>query len=118
MPRVIHFEIHADDPERAAEFYRAVFGWQINKWDGPVPYWLATTGPDSEPGINGAIKHRAENQATVNTICVDDIEAFMTSVAEHGGTVITPVMPIPGIGKHGYCRDTEGNVFGVLQPEM
>ena len=54
MPRVVHFEIHADDPQRAANFYQNVFGWQINKWEGPEDYWLVTTGADNEPGINGA----------------------------------------------------------------
>jgi catechol 2,3-dioxygenase-like lactoylglutathione lyase family enzyme len=51
MGRGIHFELNADDPERAAQFYRRVFGWTIDKWDGPEDYWLVTTGPESEPGI-------------------------------------------------------------------
>ena len=55
MPRVTHFEIPADDPERAADFYRKVFGWEIKKWDGPVDYWLVTTGSADEPGIDGGI---------------------------------------------------------------
>jgi len=44
MPRVVHFEIHADDPQRAANFYQGVFGWDIKKWEGPEDYWLVTTG--------------------------------------------------------------------------
>ena len=36
MARVVHFEIHADDPERAAKFYEAAFGWSVSKWDGPM----------------------------------------------------------------------------------
>jgi len=54
MTRVVHFEIHADDPERAAAFYRSVFGWEIRKWDGPFDYWLVMTGPREEMGIDGA----------------------------------------------------------------
>ena len=50
MPRVVHFEVSADDPERAASFYRDVFGWNFHKWDGPEPYWLVTTGPDGTTG--------------------------------------------------------------------
>jgi len=53
MPRPTHFEIPSDNPERAISFYEAVFGWKFQKWEGPMPYWLITTGPDSEPGING-----------------------------------------------------------------
>ena len=52
MARPVHFEIHADDPERAVEFYSAVLGWTFTKWEGPADYWLVTTGPDNEPGIN------------------------------------------------------------------
>jgi hypothetical protein len=44
MPRVVHFELPVDEPERAAHFYRSVFGWQINKWEGPEDYWLIKTG--------------------------------------------------------------------------
>ena len=55
MGRVIHFEIPADDPARATAFYRAVFGWQVSKWAGPIEYWLLTTGEEGTPGINGAV---------------------------------------------------------------
>ncbi|MBL7032542.1 MAG: hypothetical protein ISR91_00195 [Candidatus Delongbacteria bacterium] len=72
MPRVVHFEINADDPERAAGFYRGVFDWDINKWDGPVDYWMAATGPKEEPGIDGGIMQREHPGATIiNTIGVD-----------------------------------------------
>ena len=54
MSRVIHFEISADDPDRAVIFYGNVFSWKIEKWD-PFEYWTVTTGKDDEPGINGAV---------------------------------------------------------------
>ncbi len=57
MPRVVHFEIYADNPERAIRFYETVFGWQVHKWEGPMDYWLICTGKDEE-GINGAIMQR------------------------------------------------------------
>ena len=71
MPSVIHFEIFADEPERAVKFYTEVFGWQIQSRGGPVDYRLATTGPDTEPGINSAIAAAAKErglQATLGTI--------------------------------------------------
>ncbi len=55
MPRVIWFEIPAYNRERAAKFYEDVFGWKVEKWEGPFDYWLVTTGEEGEPGINGAI---------------------------------------------------------------
>ena len=55
MPRVVHFEICADEPDRAVEFYQSVFDWEIRRWDGPLEYWLIITGEDGEPGINGGV---------------------------------------------------------------
>ncbi len=53
MPRVVHFEIPADKPERAVKFYESVFGWKISQWGGPMAYWLVSAGPKDEPGIDG-----------------------------------------------------------------
>ncbi|MGA2884024.1 MAG: VOC family protein [Halobacteriota archaeon] len=60
MPRgrMMWFELPADDPKRAIAFYEKVFGWTIVKWEGPFDYWQIITGPDDEPGINGAILSR------------------------------------------------------------
>jgi uncharacterized protein len=116
MPRVIHFEIGADDPERVVQFYRMVFGWEVNKWGGSEDYWLVTTGPDSEPGIDGAIMRRASPvTATVNTIGVDSVDEFQALIVKHGGRVLTPKQEIPGVGYFSYCQDTEGNAFGIMQ---
>lgn len=118
MPRVIHFEIGADDPTRASKFYSKVFGWKIENWAGPQDYWLATTGPDTEPGINGAIMKRPDPKATViNTIGVPSVDDFATKVTKNGGKVLTPKMPIPGVGYFAYCLDTEGNQFGIMQDD-
>ena len=48
----------SDDPERAAAFYRSVFGREIMKWDGPFDYWLVRTGSREEMGIDGGILRR------------------------------------------------------------
>ncbi len=96
MARVVHFEIHAENPERAAAFYRKVFDWQIIKWNGPADYWLITTGLDSEPGINGAIVQRQgpiNGDAVIAYVCtidVADIDAAITNVRAQGGTEALP----------------------------
>ncbi len=116
MGRVIHFEFSADNPERAVKFYSRVFDWKIEKWAGPTEYWLITTGPDSQPGINGAIMRRGDPKATtVNTIDVPTVDGFAAKVTKNGGKVLQPKMPIPGIGYFAYCQDTEGNTFGIMQ---
>ena len=119
MSRVVHFEIPVDDPERATKFYTKVFGWKIKKWEGPMDYWLVTTGDKSAPGIDGAIMQRSEMASTVvNSIDVPSVDDFIKKVTKNGGKVVTPKTPIPGVGYFAYCKDTEGNMFGILQPDM
>jgi predicted enzyme related to lactoylglutathione lyase len=118
MNRVIHFELGADDPDRAASFYRTTFGWEATKWGGPEEYWLIKTGPDGQPGINGGImRHKDAMPRTVNTIQVSSIEEFADRVARNGGQIVVPKMAIPGVGYQAYCLDTEGNIFGIHTPD-
>jgi predicted enzyme related to lactoylglutathione lyase len=118
MGRVSHFEITADDPERAAAFYRKAFGWEITDWGGPFKYLLATTGPKDEVGIDGAIMERSDHkQAVINTISVDTWEAGARAVTDAGGSVLQEKTAVPGQGYFAYCRDTEGNVFGIFQAD-
>lgn len=118
MPRVIHFEIPADDPERAVSFYRNAFGWKIERWEGPMEYWLVTTGPEGEPGIDGGLGRRSEPGAgTENTIGVDSVDQAAEKVVAHGGKVIRPKAAVPGVGWLAYCEDTEGNRFGLMQDD-
>lgn len=118
MPRVVHFEIPADDPERTASFYQDVFGWQFEKWRGPEDYWLINTGSDAEPGINGGmLRKRLPEAGTVNTIDVLSVDDYSARIAEHGGKVIVPKLAVPGVGWLAYCEDPEGNVFGIMQAD-
>lgn len=117
MPRVAHFEICADDPERAIAFYRHVFGWQIRPWDGPSPYWVVITGDDRDgPGINGAIVHRSDSIAgSLHLVDVPSLDHALLRAVEAGGRIVHSRSAIPGIGWVAYCRDSEGNPFGMIE---
>ncbi|HEY8470834.1 MAG TPA: VOC family protein [Longimicrobiales bacterium] len=116
MPRVVHFEVPADDPARAAEFYGKVFGWSSTKWEGPMEYWLLTTGSPDQPGIDGGLMRRqAPGQGTVNTVDVPSVDEYIARIEQAGGKVVAPKMEIPGVGWLAYCQDTEGNVFGIME---
>ena len=116
MPRVVHFEIGADDPADLAEFYEEVFGWTIQKWEGPLDYWLVTTGEEGQPGIDGAIMHRSDpSENTVNTIDVPSVDEFVEKVTKTGGSVVLAKTAVPGVGWMAYCRDPQGNRFCMMQ---
>jgi len=117
MSRVVHFEISADQPDRAIRFYQNVFGWQFTKWDGPMPYWLVTTGPDSAPGINGGLMPRSPQALGANTIGVASVDTAVANVQKNGGTVVAPKMAIPGVGWLAYFKDPDDNVFGIMESD-
>ncbi|MDI6645218.1 MAG: VOC family protein [Methanobacteriaceae archaeon] len=117
MPRVIHFEIPADDPERAVKFYENVFGWEIEKWDGPFDYWLVKTGEEDEPGINGAINPREMGEMVKNAIAVDSFDEYALKIIEAGGKMLMEKETLPGVGAMAAFEDTEGNVSVLIEPE-
>ena len=118
MARVTHFEISAENIQSAVEFYSNVFDWQIEKWDGPVDYWLIKTGEDSEPGIDGALMEKSEGfPPVVNTIEVDDLNHSIQKVLLNGGKQNGEINSIPNVGLFVYCSDREGNLFGMMQSE-
>jgi len=126
MPRVVHFEIQADDPSRAQAFYTEVFGWRFDDYSQAVglPYWGVITGDDAVPGINGGLTPRPAPavespgaNAFVCTIGVDDYDACESRILRAGGQVALAKYPLPGTAWQGYYLDTEGNTFGIHQPD-
>ena len=120
MGRVVHFEIHAAEPERAARFYETVFGWRFNHM-AAIDYWTISTGEG--PGIDGGmLRRRGEAPAPgqpVNahmcTIGVSDLDSTMAAALKAGAAIAVPRMAIPNVGHVAYLVDTEGNIFGAFQ---
>ncbi|MDX1534283.1 MAG: VOC family protein [Thermoplasmata archaeon] len=120
MARVVHFDLVADDPERCRKFYENAFGWKATKWEGPQEYWLITTGEEGSPGINGGLSRREEDpfsQPITNTIDVVSLDAAIQGVESNGGEIVLAKHAIPGVGWLAYFKDTEGNVFGMMQAD-
>jgi predicted enzyme related to lactoylglutathione lyase len=123
MSRVIHFEIHATNPEALVSFYTSLFGWNIQKWEGPMEYWLIRTGAAEERGIDGGLMRRHGDAPTatqavnafVCTVSVASAESALARAQELGGTLALPIMPVPGIGWLCYAKDPDGNIFGMMQ---
>jgi predicted enzyme related to lactoylglutathione lyase len=124
MPnRIVHFEIEASDRERAKNFYARAFGWQMQQLGEDMGnYVVVTTGDPKEPGgINGGIfvtpaGATKELNAYSCVVGVDDVDKAMANVRSAGGQVMGDKMDIPGIGTFARCKDTEGNIFTLLQP--
>ncbi len=124
--RVVHFEIQADDPERAIKFYSDIFGWEFPKWMDEPKYWGVMTAPEGskEPGINGGLLVRPTTtpppehgtNAFACTVQVESFDDTAIKIEAAGGRVAMPKFAIQGMAWQGYFLDTEGNVFGVFEP--
>ena len=118
MPRLVHFELNVKDVEKTKKFYENVFGWKIEKWSGPIDYWLIMTGDESEPGIDGGLGQIEEGfPSVVNTIDVKNVDEVVKKIESNGGEIIRPKHAIPGVGWLAYFKDAEGIVSGIMQED-
>jgi hypothetical protein len=127
MPTVVHFEIPADDVERAKKFYNDLFGWKIEKWPGTntnessssnIDYWIvSTTGnKDNKISIDGGLMKRQDRlQQITNFIDVNSVDEYSSQIVKIGGKVVVPKMAVPGMGYFAICHDTENNSFGIWE---
>ena len=118
IPKVDHFEINADDPLRAKNFYESVFNWKIEKWEGPIEYWVIEAGEESEEGINGGLQKREEPEDQIfNYVKVSSVDEVSKLIEDNGGTVISPKIAVPGVGYFYMFKDTEGNKLGIMEKD-
>ncbi|MCK2018393.1 VOC family protein [Peribacillus frigoritolerans] len=128
MGRIVHFEIHVNDMERAKTFYGEVFGWSFQDWSdyAGMPYFGAVTGNEKEHGIDGALMQRQsappETHQALNafacTIGVENYDLTEAKIIENGGKLAMPKFALPGMAWQGYYIDPEGNTFGIHQPDV
>ncbi|MCY9138153.1 VOC family protein [Peribacillus frigoritolerans] len=128
MGRIVHFEIHVNDMERAKTFYGDVFGWSFQDWSdyAGMPYFGAVTGNENEHGIDGALMQRQsappETHQALNafacTIGVENYDLTEAKIIENGGKLAMPKFALPGMAWQGYYIDPEGNTFGIHQSDV
>ncbi len=123
MPNnVLHFAVHADDLDRARQFYGEVFGWRFEAW-GPPDFFRIHTGTPEYPGIEGALEKRhvpLEGKSSTGftcTISVPDLAATQAAIEKHGGKIVFPEFEIPTVGRIVQFEDTEGNIVSAKQYE-
>jgi predicted enzyme related to lactoylglutathione lyase len=119
---VSFFSIHADDIDRARQFYEGVFQWSFEPW-GPPGFYLIHTGDSQNPGIMGALQKRREPLTGTGmrgfecSISVDDIDETIRAVQARGGSIAMAKFHIPTVGTGCYFHDPEGNLAGAMQYE-
>lgn len=114
--RPVHFEYESPDPASSQEFFSKALGWTFQQWHD-FPYWLTTTGPDDQDGINGALMPSEDGKPrTVIVMGVPDLEEALDRVSAAGGETVTAIQEIPEVGKFAYCCDPQGIRFGLFQP--
>ena len=122
MDKVVHFEIPADDLERARKFYTSVFGWKMESVPEMEYILIGTTQvdengmPTEAGGINGGMmKRQSPLNSPVITIDVQNMEDAMKKVKQMGGKIIREKMQVGDMGYAAYFKDTEGNIIGLWQ---
>jgi predicted enzyme related to lactoylglutathione lyase len=128
MSKVVHFEIPADDLDRAKSFYGSVFGWELQTVPMNEGEYTSVRTTDvneqtqlpTEPGaINGGMMQRDERVSSpVITIDVDGIDDALKQIEAEGGSTVTPRTAIPGMGAFAYFKDPEGNVLGLWETNL
>jgi len=112
--KVIHFEIPSDNPEKTVAFFQDVFGWKFETYGND--YWMAITGDEKNPGINGAIMKRSKpGEGVINSISVESIDDHLKKIEAAGGKKVVPKTAIPNFGWYAYFSDPDGTVHGIFQ---
>ena len=119
MPTIVHFDLPADEPERARKFYEALFGWKFQAPPGMDNYFLVeTTARDGSKGLAGGMgKRMLPEQRILNYVGVDSLDESMAKAEELGAKVASPKMAVPGWGWLATIQDTEGNLIGLWQED-
>ena len=135
MATIVHFEIPADDVDRAKKFYSDLFGWKIEKVPDmntssnnntqltsaatgePIEYWMITTTDDkgNKAFSGGLMKRQMPEHRITNYINVSSVDEYKSKVEEAGGKVVAPKHVVPGMGYFALCLDTENNPFAIWE---
>ncbi|MCE5298823.1 MAG: VOC family protein [Methanoregulaceae archaeon] len=119
MPTIVHFDIPAEDTERAKKFYSDLFGWKFESFPEMQYNLITTTNLDGTPGVGGGMGRRMEpSQRMMNYFGVTSIDAVLKLVKSLGGGILTEKMAVPGMGFLVTCVDTEGNFFGLWEEDQ
>ncbi|MBI2548329.1 VOC family protein [Candidatus Woesearchaeota archaeon] len=123
MRKVVHFEIPADDTNRAQKFYKEIFGWDITAAPG-MPYWMITTTPVDKKfmptevgGINGGMYKRDKDSSKTPVLVIDvpSVDEYVKKVESKGGKIFRKKVAVGDMGFYAQIKDTEENIIGLWE---
>ena len=118
MSTIVHFDVPADNVERAKKFYSTLLGWKFESFPEMQYNLITTTNLEGNPGVGGGMGKRMDpSQRIVNYFGVKSIDAAIKQVKNLGGTLLTDKMAVPKMGYLANCLDTEGNTFGLWEED-
>jgi predicted enzyme related to lactoylglutathione lyase len=118
MPTIVHFDVPAEDIERAKKFYSALLGWKFESFPEMQYNLITTTNLDGTPGVGGGMGKRMDpSQRMMNYFGVSSIDTAMKQVKSLGGSILSKKMAVPQMGYLVNCIDTEGNMFGLWEED-
>jgi predicted enzyme related to lactoylglutathione lyase len=112
---IVHFDIPAENVEKMKKFYSKLFGWKIERVEGPIEYYLIETAPEGKGAGGGMAKKEDPNQRPMNYISVESVDEYSKKVEELGGKIIVQKQTVPGMGHLAVALDPEGNAFGLWE---
>jgi predicted enzyme related to lactoylglutathione lyase len=120
MPTIYHFDIPVDDANRAQQFYKDVFGWDMKKItsqvDQKIELWMCETEDENgKKGITGGMMKRDKLPNVTNYISVNSIEEYISKINKSGGRVAVLRTEIPNLGFFAMFLDSENNLFGLFE---
>jgi len=113
-----HFEIYGDKPTGLADFYRQVFGWQIEQMEA-VDYWRINTGASEPSALNGGLTYRAISglNGWMLYVQVPALDQTVELIKSLGGAVIRPKTAVPRAAWVTIVADPAKNIFGVWEAD-
>jgi predicted enzyme related to lactoylglutathione lyase len=109
-------ELASNDMEASAEFYRGLFGWNVQPWEGSErPYMVIQVGEQGNGGIRPTQDGEPPNWSAY--FATDDVDAAGAKVEELGGGKLMDPLDI-GIAKVLPIRDPQGAILALYAGEL
>lgn len=118
LGRVLWYELLTTDMKAAEKFYTTVVGWTVMRFEGsPQPYdmWVRTGGVP----VGGVMTIPEGMNFPPHWgmyVGVPKLEDAVSQVERLGGSVLSPVIEVPSVGRMRTMKDPQGVAFSIYEP--